>query len=154
MFSHAHSTRLVTALLACSLLTTGCYSHVPIRPGELPKLNGAFQDTQSAGGNTTLVIRSVRQVEGEDGKMVELKGEHDVILTLKDGSKTTYDHPVAVSEEAGVLTIRSANHPEAQVPLDGIKRVEVTNYDRLTSTLVMVGAALGGGFLVGLLVLS
>jgi hypothetical protein len=147
MFSHAHSTRLVTALLACSLLTTGCYSRVPIRPSELPKLNGSFQEAQAVGPNATLVIQSVRQVEGEDGRLVEFQGEHDVIVTLQDGSKTTYKHPVLVSEESGVLTIRSGNLTEARVPLAAIKRVEATEYDTVKTILATLGATVGGSVL-------
>ena len=148
MRPHARTSRLVPLLVACSLLTTGCYSHVPIRPSELPKLNGDFATAQAVGVNTTLHTFSVAQVQGEDGRMVELKGEHDVIITLKNGTTTKYGHPVSVSEEGGAFVIRSANQAEVRVPLDDIQRVEVTNYNGIATTFIAVGVGVVASLVV------
>jgi hypothetical protein len=140
--------RFVPVLVACSLLTTGCFTYVPIRPTELPKLNGSFQSSESVGANTTLVTRSVAQVEGEDGKMVELRGQHDVVVTLKDGTKTTYEHPVSASEQDGALVIKSGNLPEARIPLDSIQRVAIPKQNRAVAVVTLVGVGIVGALLL------
>lgn len=137
-------------VLASSVLLQGCHAHTPIRPTELPKLNGSFGDTQRGAG-AVLTTRTVTHVQGEDGRMVELKGEYDVVMTLKDGRKVEFEHPVLSAVEGQKLRIRSGNRPEASVLVDDISHIEIVNFDGV-ATSVVGGLILGAGALVALLV--
>jgi len=112
-------------LSSFSLLSTGCYEHIGIRPSELPKMNGAFVTSQSTGSNSVLVTQSVVHVEKEDGRIEEIKGEYDIIVTNSVGNKFKFQHPIIVESLPDGYLIKGANRSPETFKVREIKKVEV-----------------------------
>ena len=131
------------------LLSAGCYDTYAVKPAELPKINGSFVHSEAVGGNATLVTYSVAHVEAEDGRMLELTGKHDVILTLKDGKQVVFQHPVTTEPEGDGYALRGGNRGLLEVKESDIKRAEVTQYDSGKTLAAAIPLAIVGGLLLG-----
>jgi hypothetical protein len=139
----------IALLLAFGAVTTGCYKEIGIRPSELPKLNGGFVGTATEAQGKNVVVASVSHVEGEDGRMFEVEGEHDVIVTLKDGRKVRFNHPTSVAHDDGAYTFRGGNRPPEVFGEQEIQRTDVTQVDRTKSLLIVLPACVIGALLIG-----
>jgi hypothetical protein len=126
------------------LLTTGCYKTEVIKPTELPKLNYAGVGTVVAGpGKGHLVAVSVGQVEGIDGRMVEVIGEYDATIVAKRGERTTFEHPVRSSIDNQLLRVGGGNRTETAFQLTDVSQVETKTYDGTATLWTILGVSLG-----------
>lgn len=137
--------------LIASVVLTGCYNTYVVAPTELPKLSGAYSQTQNAYGYSayggsmavTTVNESVRHLARPDGTMVEISGAPDVALTTQRAGVLTFAHPVqfAITPD-GILDARGSNRAN-QIPLGDIARAEVSVYDRNQTMLATYGIIIG-----------
>jgi hypothetical protein len=116
----------LSMIATLSLAQVGCYDWVAVRPAELPKLNAVSSQTVSA-GNAQVTITDVRTVRGPDGRLVEIKGEHDVEVTA-DGSTVSFEHPVEAKVADDTLTVAGKNREDTNFALRKVEKVEVRQY--------------------------
>jgi hypothetical protein len=139
--------RSVSLALILVLALTGCYSHIGVRPTELPKLNGAFTAT-SRSGNTQVTASTVRDVEADDGRAVRIGGDFDLIVTLKGGRRVVFDSPVIAELDGSALVLRGGNQAETRVELGDVQRTEVTQPNRTMFLLGAIAGGIGGALLL------
>jgi hypothetical protein len=129
-------------------LSVACSTYIPIKPTDLPKLNNSFVAPATAGNGQLVAVR-VAQVEAPDGKLVEVKGDFDVRITLRDGRELEVTHPVRARLDASgsAIAIAGGNRAEGLISLDRISTVEVSQPDvggsAVAGVLIGVGASVG-----------
>jgi hypothetical protein len=152
--------RAVVVVVAA--LAAGCFSLHPVRPEQLPRVNGSYIETMSipmvsAGGQLTSIegirSQSERTFDRPDGGTVTLKGRLGVDLTTTAGRRYRFDHPVVASVESDVLDLRSPSR-SGRVPLGDVRAAEVREFDMKKTLLVSGGLGAVGVLLVAALLLS
>lgn len=140
----------LSAVAALSLAQVGCYDWVAIRPSDLPKLNAATSQTVSA-GNLQVTLTSVRTVHTPDGRIVEIRGGHDVAVTA-EGTTVEFEYPVESNVADETLTVAGKNREDTPFPLARVQKVEVSQKAEGKTTLLYcaIGLVAGGLFYGGL----
>jgi hypothetical protein len=129
----------------------GCYNWVAVKPDEAEKLSGSF--VANAGPNA-LAIRVVH-AEQPDGRMVELEGDFDVRLELKDGDVLTFSHPVRIEAAEDTLVFHGGDQEPAHVKRDNIVSLKASKYNMgETAVLVITLTAVAAAILVGAIVIA
>ncbi len=147
--------RLRSLLVLAPLALSSCYSWTEIKPTELPKLNGGTTapGTIVSGTNRGEAIAvSVGQVERPDGRLFEVKGEFDARISQSNGERVEFDHPVRSQLEASTLTVQGENRAQTPFELDDIKKVEISQFDRTTTTILGVVGGVGLGAVMAVVV--
>ena len=138
---------LVLAVFA--MTSFGCYCWVDIKPMELPKLNGSYSRVTGVvatpSGQVATVESTVAHLEKPDGTLVEIGGEYDAEITTSYGP-TRFSHPVNSSLQGDQLVVQGGNRAATGFPLQDVRQVQVSQYDRTATTF----AAAGGGIVLGL----
>jgi len=121
----------VAVSMSLAVLTTmaGCHSWVPIRPTELPKLNGTSA-----------------QVQQPDGTPVDVVEPFDASVTMRSLLPLQFNHPVRSTVEGKDLVVQGANRGRTAFPLQEVTSVEVSQPDPVKTAVlasVFVGAAIG-----------
>lgn len=126
----------------------GCSTYVSIKPTELPKLNDSFVAPARTSYGQLVAVR-VAHVEAPDGKIVEVKGDFDVRITLRDHRELEITHPVRarLGSSGTALAIAGGNRAEVVIPLDDISTVEISQPD--VGGSVVVGVLIGVGTSLG-----
>ncbi len=144
--------RQLSALLAFALLGSGCYSWSVIKPTELPKLNEASTTTQQKWGSPRVIVLTVAKLETPDGRIVQIEGESDARVNVRDKGTLSFEHPIVSAVDADRLIIQSAKRAKTTIPLANIERVEVSQFERAqTSAAVGVISLVVGGIAILLL---
>jgi|GEM_PF-2699814 len=116
----------LSAVAALSLAQVGCYDWVAIRPSELPKLNSLSSQTVAA-GNLQVTVMTIRTVRSPDGRLVEIRGAHDVQVRA-DGATVEFEHPVESSVADETLTVAGSNREDTRFALRTVDDVKVRQY--------------------------
>ena len=112
-----------------ALTHVGCVDWVAVRPSELPKLNNFSTETFSA-GSTHLTVVTARNVRGADGRVVQITGEHEVLVTANgNGVDDT-------------LTVAGKNREDTPFTLGKVQKVEVSQYAPGKTMAVLLVVAL------------
>ena len=119
-----------------ALTHVGCVDWVAVRPSELPKLNNFSTETFSA-GSTHLTVVTARNVRGADGRVVQITGEHDVLVTA-DGKEVSFEHPVEARVVDDTLTVAGRNREDTRFELATVEKVEVRQYSTAKRTALVV----------------
>ena len=136
-----------------SAVVSGCYTHTPIKPTELPKLNGSGVVGLGQSGNTSVYAVSVAHVEAPDGHLEEISGRFDAVVTDGHRGTVSFDHPVESSVTGNTLTVRGGNRGQTQFDLGDVR--DVTIKQRNPAEVIwwgLGGAALGG--LIGIAMIA
>jgi hypothetical protein len=140
---------LLAASLAAVVPLTGCYSSTAIRRDQLPLLNGSYRrptgSVDTSAGTVYTSEVTVAHVLRPDGRNVEIEGEFDAIVETPEET-LTFEHPVTAERRGEVMIITGANRAATTIPLDKMRRTEVSQFDS-TATAVMIGVFLGAGVL-------
>lgn len=136
-----------------AVVVSGCYTHTSIKPTELPKLNGASVVGLGRQGNTNVYAVSVAHVEAPDGRLEEITGEFDAVITERQRGRVDFDHPVQSQIEGNALSVRGGNRAETEFNLNDVTEAEVVQLNGWTAVWAgLGGAALGG--IIGLIMIS
>lgn len=155
----------IGVVVAGAIAVAGCYSWVPIKATELPKLNGAstipvasmsLTPPPSPGvtpaGAMVITKDSVAHVERPDGSLVEIKGQFDAQIDTPSGS-TLFEYPVRSAVQDSSLLVQGANRAPTTIPLQQVTRVQVsqlnTEQTLLVSLLVTVASLVVGAAIAG-----
>lgn len=138
--------KALTFLLSAAVIS-GCYSHTSIKPTELPKLNGAGADLHSAGSSDVYVV-SRGHVEAPDGRIVEIDGKFDAVVTTTNGAESDFEYPVIASANEAALTVAGSNRAPTDFQLGQIRDVSIEQWSKwniawvLPTILVVTGGGL------------
>jgi len=122
--------RLLITVSLVVLFLAGCLRHTPIKPSELPKLNGPSVGTVVGGrAPGTVVAVATRTVEKPNGQLVEIRGEFELVVTTRNG-KLTFGKPVMSEITDGRLTVRSGNRSPWSAPIDSVQSAQVQQPNR------------------------
>jgi len=113
-------------ILLCFGLS-GCYNWYSVKPTEIPKISGTVTENLGQVGDVTIVGRTERSLERDDGRIVQISGASSARLTI-DGQVLDFDHPVDARVEGMSLSIASANRARVNLGLDQIQLAEVSEY--------------------------
>lgn len=136
------------------LLTVGCARYTPIKPTELPKLNGSdvqileeieTETTNTAtdeieANRTTISRRTERWVQRADGSLVDIMGPFDLRIRRADGRLVDIEHPVVARLDDNRLRIRGGNVGEIDFGSPSAVRAEVVQTD-WTMAVLLISAA-------------
>jgi hypothetical protein len=130
----------LSMIATLSLAQVGCYDWVAVRPSDLPKLNAVSSQTVSA-GTAQVTLMDVRTVRAPDGRLVEIRGAHDVEVTA-DGATVSFEHPVEAKVADETLTVAGKNREDTPFTLGKVQKVEVSQYAPGKTMAVLLVVAL------------
>lgn len=136
------------------ILLLGCYSTVPIRPSEVPKMNGMYVSygqgatlSGSGGGVPTVTISTVELGRSSvdfvepDGAVETVPGYADLIVAT--AARTyRFKEPVKVEDEGDRFMLRSSSRTGEIVKSD-IRSTELRQLDRVKTVIAASLAAVG-----------
>jgi hypothetical protein len=124
-----------TCLLLSALGVSSCYSHTPVKPEQLPRLNDSFA---VRAGSNMLAVR-VATIEKPNGALTEVKGDFDIELQLRDGRDLTFEHPVRATLNGRMLTLQGGNRGATILDLDQVESASVVQQDGVATVLAITG---------------
>lgn len=122
-------------LVLASAVVFGCYSNTPIKPTELPKLNGSTVVGLGQQGNTAVYGVTVAHVEAPDGHLEEVAGSFDLVVTDRRRGEVDFDHPVHSEIEGDSLSIQGGNRARTVFNLHDVTQADVVQPNN-TGTLL------------------
>lgn len=145
-------------LCAFGMTSSGCIVHEVIKPTELPKVNNSYSKNIGStvgpnGAVTPIVEKSVVHLERPDGTMVEIKGETDALVTLRNGTQVEIEHPVAARTNAVSLFVKGGNIAEQEFEMREIDKVEVSQISmgRTMALTTVISLAVSGAVFFALI---
>lgn len=132
------SLRKTVAAVLTTFSFSACYKHIDVKPEQLPRLNGGAATVLGQSHNTTIVGVTVGRIEGPDGRLHEIHGGYNLLVS--DGKvERRFDHPVESEVSDSVLRVRGANRGETRYQLAEVDYARVEVGDPLATTLLITG---------------
>ena len=145
-------------IVTFSVMSTGCYKNIAIRPDQIPLLSEMPSPTVVGQyGTRAVLVVPVATVLTPSGTTVEIRGEYDLLLVLGSGQEHTFEHAVrSTLASPNVLQITGSNRPATRFHLGDVRQAFVTQEDGVLSALVgaLLGLAVTFGVIVTVVLLS
>ena len=108
-------------MLLVSLLLSGCYKAIPIRPTQLPRVHDELERQTKGKQDPEFKM----DVERPDGTTYHLEGEFDLRITQRNGRVFKFSFPISATVSGDTLTVSGRDQPAREFSLASVTRTDV-----------------------------